>query len=504
MSVASDKVDSSSLTDAVRRGTLTLCAAQIVSLFVSLCVLALLYRILGPLPYGLFGMAVPVILILRVFSSLGLNVVTVQRPEISAQDLHTLFWLQQLLGVVAALATMGLAPIIAWVYGTPQLTLVIVAMSATSPLISLGLQHQALLERQLRLGALSIARIVGQVSGGIAGVLAAMGGLGIWALIIQQYIELMVLNISVWTFVRWRPAFQFCWSSLRGSVSFGGYWTLSCLLLSVGQNVDKLLLAALAGGSSAGLVVIGMYSQAFQLMMKPVYLVTNPVTGIMLPALSRAAAERELYQTFVQSFYRMIAVMLLPCGVALTIVASDLMLVLGGNQWSVAGWLLACLAPVILAQGFINIVGSIFASMGRADRLFILSLFYTALLTVGSLTGIEVGRWFQNDACGIARGLAVGYSVVVVGLLLIPYTWFTWNVVGVRSEPICRSLLPAMIGAVVMGVIQWVVHQWLSNETWSGIWRLTIVSVTGIAVYGACTRREIVWFVRQIVRGAKQ
>ena len=65
----------------VRHGTLFLLGAQIASQLVSFSLFAVLYRLMGPEPYGFLGMCLPLILILRSVSTLGLNVVTVQLPQ---------------------------------------------------------------------------------------------------------------------------------------------------------------------------------------------------------------------------------------------------------------------------------------------------------------------------------------------------------------------------------------------------------------------------------------
>ena len=488
------------LAHAVQRGTLAVIAAQIGSQLISLGVLAFLYRMLGPEPFGLLGMAVPLVLLLRIFSSFGLTVATVQRAQISSTDLSAIFWWQQLLGLATTGVTAACGPLLALLYGVPELVWVVVALSGTSTMAALGAPHQALLERRLRMAPLVVARLVGQLLGGASGILAALSGLGVWALVVQQYVELAVIGGMVWIIEPWRPHRPASGGSAGDMFMFGGYWTLGSLILAMGQYVDKFLLAVYVGGTPAGLAAIGMYSQAFGLMMKPIYLVTTPITGILLPALSRAVGRDDLYQSFTLNFYRMIAIALLPCGAGLTVVAGDLMILLGGDQWSAAGPILTLLAPAILAQGFVNIVGSVFASIGRTDRLFWASLLVTGTLCMGYLVGIHVGQSIVKDAFGPALGLAASYSIIMVVFILVPYTWYSWTTAGIDPRPFLAGLTQPVAGATVMGIILIPLRHWLMTiESCPVLCRISVMLVTGVVVYTCIAGRDISWMVRRLL-----
>ena len=84
-------------------------AAQAASQLVSLVVLAALYRRLGPDPYGLLGMVLPVLLLGRILIASGLDVAAIQQADLSHRQASALFWLNQGLGLVTALVTAACA-----------------------------------------------------------------------------------------------------------------------------------------------------------------------------------------------------------------------------------------------------------------------------------------------------------------------------------------------------------------------------------------------------------
>ena len=83
----------SSLLGSMRGGTRNVLAGQLVSQLVSLGALAALYRLLTPDDFGLLGMAVPLVMLPRMLTTLGLSVATVQRARLDDRQLTHVFWL---------------------------------------------------------------------------------------------------------------------------------------------------------------------------------------------------------------------------------------------------------------------------------------------------------------------------------------------------------------------------------------------------------------------------
>jgi len=475
----------------VRHGTLFLLGAQIASQLVSFSLFAVLYRLMGPEPYGFLGMCLPLILILRSMSTLGLNVVTVQRPQKSHDEINVFFWLLQAGGLVSAAVVAGCGLLVGWIGGAPAAGWVFVAMSGTVVLYPLSIQHQALLERELKFKPLVIARLTAQTVGGILAIVTALMGHHVGALVVQQYAELLVLAALVWIFESWRPGWPRHFSKVARIVPLGIYWSLSSFVLGLSQQLDKVLLVILAGGSPTGLAMVGMYTQAFQLMLKPIHLVNAPVLGVMLPALSRAAHEKTLYQTFVTIFYRMVSLILLPCGVGLFLISEDLILAVGGSAWMEAGPILKLLAPAILVQGYFNMAATIFSSVGRFDRLFVAALVVTSCMLLSFVVGAYCGLSSDSVTTGPALGLAASYSL---GLLatVVPYTLFSWRTAGVRGRPIISGILRPFVSACLMGVLVYFLQKEVEVlNSLPAVARLALLVGVGASFYTFLVVRDI-------------
>jgi PST family polysaccharide transporter len=475
------------LQHAVWGGTRAVAIAQAASQLITLAGLAILFRLLDPAAYGLLGMVLPVLFFLRIFTKLGLNVATVQRPDLSAAEVSALFWVNLALGVATAAATALLAPAVAWFYEEPRLTTLTAALAGTALAVAFGAQHQALLERRMRLGRVAACRVTAQLIAALAAIAAALAGWGVWALVVQQYVEAIAGGLFFWIAEPWRPTRPSRAASVAEHLRFGGYYSAGGVMFFLAGNLDKILV-----GRWLGEYALGLYGQAFNLMLKPVALVTEPLTGVMLSALSRAAGDPEARRALLAGFYRLAAIALLPAGVGLALVGDQAMLVLGGEKWSQAGTLIAVLGLAVIGQGLVNIAGPVFTSAGRTDRMF----FGAVALTVVLAAAYVAGWWLGGQAGHPLLGVAWGYALAMLVALMIPYTVYCLWASGHRAGPVLATLVRPALAALGMGVLVLLARHYLAPLPTA--LQLLLEILIGVAGYALFARREIAWLWSEI------
>jgi len=477
--------------DALRRAGRTVIAAQGASQIVSLAVLVVLYRQLGVSPYGLIGMVMPLVALARIIIASGLDVVTIQQAELSDDQVSALFWVNQALGVAAALLMALGAPLVAWFFEIPELTWLTLAMAGTSVVFVIGTQHQALLQRRLRLGTLAILRLAALSLGGFAAVVVGVAGGGVWALVAQQYVELVALAGLAWWAEPWRPRWIVRGTGGRRLVGFGGHYMVSSLASYIVANADKILV-----GRVLGKVPLALYSQAFGLAMKPVHVLNTPLAGVMLPALSRAVGSPRQYADLVLGFFRFILLVMLPAGVGLAIVAPETMRVLGGPDWAPAGPILAVLALAMPLQSCHGALSWVFASIGQAPRLSLASVLSAGVVCSGFSLGLYLGWLAGEPVLGVALGYTAGLAVV-----LPPYLVFALRSAGVPCREWLAELHPAAPAAAGMGLVV-LAFRWLLGRIvpLPDLPLLVGEVIVGMASYAFFARRAIRGLLREAVR----
>ena len=475
-------------------------ATQVVAQLISLAILAVMLRLVRREEYGLVGMALPAVMLPRMAAMLGLQATVLQR-DLTHEELSSLFWHNLVWGLAAAAATAAGGWWLAGMYRQPLLAPLCLALAGSTLLVALANQHQALLERKLKLGPLSGARLLALVCGGFAGIYTARRGAGAWALVSQQYGELAVLAIWVWLLEPWRPGWPRRETQVGGLLRFSGYYSLSQLVNYVAQNLDKLLLPAVFGPTAAA--AVGLYSQAFNLMIKPVYLLTSPLTGVMLSGLSQAQGDKEAHTAVAARFFRLVGIGLFPCAAGLFVVGPDVMTVLGSARWREAGLILSALAPALLVQGLFSVSSHVLSSAGKSGRLLMLTLVMCLLVALGGWAGIHFGELYlartTNDrAFAGALGLAIGYSTVMLALWGLPFVSLCLRMVGIRPAAVLLPLVPALVAAVAMGLAVWGISLLPPVRALRVELRLATLVAAGVIVYAALTFRELRWIWHEL------
>ena len=185
------------------RGGFAKVGAQGASFILRIGSLMVLARLLDPEDFGLVGMVTVVTGVFSLFKDAGLSVATVQRATITKEQVSTLFWINMLVGAVLGLLSLAIAPILASFYHEPRLFWVTVAMATGFLFNAAGVQHSALLQRDMRFGALSAIEIISLLVSIAVGIGLPWGAtdIGLW---------------SVWQSYRLLPPQSVCGRLQRG------------------------------------------------------------------------------------------------------------------------------------------------------------------------------------------------------------------------------------------------------------------------------------------------
>ena len=162
--------------------------AQAAKFAMNLAAAAILARLLNPRDFGLVGMVLGVTAIVNVFKDMGLSRATVQRDQLTQQQVSNLFWINVAFGGLLTAICAGLAPLAAWFYRDARVTGIMLALSLIFVLAGSTVQHQALLSRQMRFRALAVIEVSSLAAGFTSGCVFAWAGIGYWALVAQQVV----------------------------------------------------------------------------------------------------------------------------------------------------------------------------------------------------------------------------------------------------------------------------------------------------------------------------
>jgi O-antigen/teichoic acid export membrane protein len=405
------------------RGGFAKVCAQAVSFVLRIGSLMMLARLLGPGDFGIVGMVTVVTGVFGLFKDAGLGMVTVQRPTITDEQLSSLFWINLVVGLVLALLTTAISPLLVAFYHEPRLLGVTIALASGFVLNAAGVQHAAILQRQMRFTALSIIEIASLTLSVVVALSLAALGYRYWALVGMSITLPAAATVCFWVTSRWVPGRPGGTAGIRSMMQFGGAVTLNSLIVYVAYNVDKVLLGRLLGAET-----LGIYGRAFQLINIPTENLNSAVGGVAVSALSRLQNDPRRFRGYFLKGYSLVLALTIPVTVACAMFASEIIVVLLGPKWGASVGIFRRLAPTILAFALINPLSWLLFSSGRVGRSMKMAIVIAPVVILGYVVGLPYGP----------EGVALGYSVA---MSLLTFPMIAW---AIQDTPISlRSILEA-------------------------------------------------------------
>ena len=414
------------------RGGVVTMASHGVKFAIGIVATAILARLLSPQDYGLIGMVAVATNFVAMFKDLGLSHATVQRAEISAQQISMLFWVNVTLSIVTMLLMVLLAPAVAWFYGDARLTLITIVTALGFILGGLTVQHEALLRRQMRFMTLSAIALTSMVVGYAVGIAFALNGFSFWSLVFSQLALLATNALLVWIACGWRPGLPRRGSGVRSMLSFGGNITGYATVNYFSKNADTLLI-----GKFWGPVPLGLYNKASQLVGLPTDQINEPLNSVAIPALSRLADSPDRYRRAYRRMMEKVLLLVMPV-VALIVVSSDwLISIVLGAQWEGAGPILVFMGLAGLFQPIISTAGWLLVTQGRGRDMLHWSLLNAPISILSIIVGIPWG----------AVGVAASYSFARIFVTNPLMYWFVGRKGPVRTGDFYKLLAPFILAS---------------------------------------------------------
>ena len=418
----------------IRGGIARLCA-QGANFFIRLGSLMILARLLEPKEFGLVGMVTAFTGVLSLFRDFGLSSAAVQRATVTDEQISTLFWINLLAGLLLALLCAGMAPVIAVFYHEPRLFAVTITLASAFLINGAGVQHGALLQREMRFTAVSVIITTSMIVSTAIGIGGAKAGYGYWALVAMAVSAPLASTIGFWLTTGWVPGLPHRRVGIRSMMRFGGTITLNGLIVYIASNLEKVLIGRFWGTDS-----IGIYGRAYQLVNMPTENLNSTAGEVAFSALSRLQDNPSRLKSYFLKGYSLVLALTVPVTIACAFFADDIISVLLGPKWKDAAAVFRLLAPTVLIFAIANPLSWLLSSIGLVGRNLKLSLFIAPTMIAGYAIGLPYGP----------KGVAFGYSAVLT-LWLLPLIAYCVrgtvvsfrDILEVASRPLASSVVAA-------------------------------------------------------------
>jgi O-antigen/teichoic acid export membrane protein len=308
------------------------------------------------------------------------------------------------------------------------------------------------------------------LAGAIAGVGAALSGLGYWSLVLQVVMQQFVYALLLLLLGDYRPRFPRAAHGLSGLLSFGGFMAGYSAINYFARNLDNVLVGRVCGAEQ-----LGYYSRAYFLMTVPTVLASGMLNGVMIPALSALQGDRErMAAAFLRSI-RWITLLGCPVALGLAACAPDFVRFVYGPRWAPVVPMLLWLCAAGAIQPVQAAVGWLYVVTGRSRAMFFVGLAASTVTVAAFFVGIRFG------AVGVARAYAAANTCLALPVMLIGH-----RIAGLELRRTLAVVAPLFVASIVMAGC--VLFAGVLCRGTDYRLRLALEIAVGVSAYALCVR----------------
>jgi len=437
-------------------------AATQISTFIIFIVLA---RLLGPADFGVVAFAAIFIDLSRGVMLGGIPEALIQRLEWHDDVAQTAFWIN-VVGSIAFVATICLVcTVLINVQAGSTLPLLVSALSATLLIDALRAVHEARLRREFRYRALATRTVMATIVGGIIGIICALGGMGVWALVINRIASSILQTLIMWSAASFRPRFYMNMTEAKILASFGAQVLSSRLLAQVNTRLPDFIIGAVAGSAALGVYRVGSRSLNFL-----VQTMITPIQSTALSAFSRLESPPAVARAY-SRFTQICATITFPAFFGAAAIAEEFIDIFFGSQWHMSAPIMSILALGVIATTILQFFQSAMQSVGRPRSGISTEVARLAsgLVFIGSLS--------------IFGPLAAAAGDTVRKYVALPQSLKTLRQeLGLQPSLLLKGLAPPLLCAIAMASLLFLL-KFFALDGQSHLGRLVLLVTAGAIAY---------------------
>lgn len=456
------------------------CGAQLVSFIVSI----VLARILEPDLYGTIALVTVFINILQVFVDSGLASALIQKKDADNLDFSTVFFANVSFCVVLYIFIFMMAPFIGMFYHDMALVPIVRVLSITILISGVKNVQQAYVSRNLLFRKFFFSTLGGTIMAVVVGIVMAVKGYGIWALVTQQLLNATVDTMILWITVKWRPQFVFSFGRLKGLFSYGWKLLASGLLDTVYNSLRQLIIGKMYTPAD-----LAYYNKGDQL---PNIIVTNinsSIDSVLLPVMSKEQDDGSAVKNMTRRAIKISTYIMAPLMMGLAFTSHNVIVLLLTEKWveCIPFLSIFCITYMFWPIHTANL--NAIKAMGRSDIFLKLEILKKIVGLVLLLVTMRFGV------------MAMAYSLLVSSVISqIINSAPNKKLLNYGYLEQLKDILPNIIIAIVMGVCV----SFVPTIMESVFATLFVQVILGIGIYvleSIITKNESFYYFIEIVNG---
>lgn len=404
---------------------------------VQFIVQVVLARLLLPEEYGIIALTTIFIAIANVFIQQGFGTALVQKKDVKEEEISSVFFLNLLVAFILYFIIFLISPIVAKFYEQPILTSVLRILSLSLFFGAINSVQNAVVARRMQFKRFFYSSISGIIVSGIIGIILAYRGFGVWALVANQILNVLISTIVLWFTVKWRPKLVFKIKEVKELFSFGWKVLCSSFIDTVYNEMYGLVIGKVYSSE-----ILGYYNRGQQF---PKVIATNldsSISTVMLPTLSSQQDDRNKLKNIMRRAIMTSSFLVFPTMIGLAAIAEPMVKIVLTDKWlnCVPFIQMLCISYAFLPVHTSNLQA--INAIGRSDIFLKLEIIKKTLGVIFLLIGLKLGIY-------VLVALKIVHSLISTFINSYPNK----KLLNYSFKEQMKDIMPAFILAIIMGII---------------------------------------------------
>jgi len=394
---------------------------------VTFIVSLVLARILSPDDYGLIGIIAIFTAVCQTLIKAGFTTALIRKKDATDDDYNTVFIVNLAMSLMLYTVIFLCAPLIADFFHRNELVSLTRVSSLSMIIGALALVQQTRLTKRIDFKSQTKITITASVSSGVVGIIMALMGFGVWALVTQTLTSQIIRTTLLWRVNKWIPSLRFSTKSFHELFGFGWKMMVSSILDTVWKELYQVVV-----GRFYSPATLGQYTRAKSFSQLLSSNLTAVIQRVTYPVLSNIQDEKE---RMVRAYRKMIKMTMFITAVSmffLGAISEPLLYCLIGPKWHDASLYLPliCLSASTYPLHAINL--NMLQVQGRSDLFLGLEIIKKT---------IHLGPLFIGAFIGILPMLCTNVITCIISYFLNSY--YSGRLLGYSSWMQLRDIAPS-------------------------------------------------------------
>ncbi|MDZ4874831.1 MAG: Teichuronic acid biosynthesis protein TuaB [Chroococcidiopsis cubana SAG 39.79] len=332
---------------------------------------------------------------------IGTKIVQADREDVKT-ICNTSYWLNWILcGSIFIIQCLAAIPI-AQFYGNNQLIWLLCTSALIYLMMPLYMVHSALLQRENRLKITAIANATQSLLGNFMTVTLALGGMGIWAIVLPMVLTTPVWIVINWKNHSWRPPKLFSLEKWQEVTYFGKNLLLVEVLNKLRGNLDYLII-----GRFIGIEALGVYYFAFNAGSGISMNVINAFMSALFPHICTARTDYEQFKKRYFTSLKKVSLFVIPFIVLQSSLAPLYVPIIFGKKWLSVIPILIMICLSGIPRIFAWASNLLLNALNKTHITLYLNIFFTIFFAISILIAVNWGIF------GVAVAVLISHLFVL-------------------------------------------------------------------------------------------